>query len=282
MPKGTGDTESHTSSPVGNDPLRTKWAETFAWILARWSPKVLQDVDGLLQKLLGQEEIHTYISWILRIRNGEGKNETEACKALKKIGILQLKSTVHKSASKSLAVQEEQVIAGKKIVLLVPAPITPRRKKSVLTTGGGLPVQAVNPLKHTSLGLCDELNKPCSQPEYVNHFKPTLYHHHRNLNGDKDSSSPEAGISLNMLMLLCWLLLQWDWQAATAALWARYHLPTVKPGQEDALRNKDDTLPHQINFGPQHRVLKGINNFRKLPKQNSSFLFKEEKLIQKS
>lgn len=105
---------------------------------------------------------------------------------------------MHKPASKSLAVQEEQVMAGKKIVFSVPAPLTPTKKKSVLTTGGGLPMQSGNPLKHASLCIRDELNKPCSQPEYVNHFKPTL-HHHGNLNRDKESSGPEAGISLNML-----------------------------------------------------------------------------------
>lgn len=76
-------------------------------------------------------------------------------------------------------------------VLLVLAPITPTKKKSVLTTGGGLPMQSGNPLKHASQCLRDELNKPCSQLEYVNHFKPTLSHHHGKLNGDKESSGPE-------------------------------------------------------------------------------------------
>lgn len=52
-------------------------------------------------------------------------------------------------------------------------------------------MQSGNPLKHASLCLRGELNKPCSQPEYVNHFKPTLYHHHGNLNGDKESSCPK-------------------------------------------------------------------------------------------
>lgn len=79
----------------------------------------------------------------------------------------------------------------KKIVLSVLLPITPTKKKSVLTTGGGLPMQSGNPLKHTSPCLRDELNKPCSQPDYVNHFKPTLYHHHGKLNRDKESSSEQ-------------------------------------------------------------------------------------------
>lgn len=95
---------------------------------------------------------------------------------------------MHKPASKSLATQEEQVIAGKKMVLLVPAPITPTKKKSMLPTGGGLPMQSGNPLKHASLCLRDELNKPCSQPEHVNNFKPTLYHDHSNLNGERKHS----------------------------------------------------------------------------------------------
>lgn len=112
-------------------------------------------------------------------------------KALKKIGILQLESIVHKPASTSLAAQKEQVIAEKKNCFVGPNTYYTNKKKSVLTTGGGLPVQSGNPLKHAGLCLRDELNKPCSQPEYVNHFKPTLYHHHGNLKGDKESSCPE-------------------------------------------------------------------------------------------
>lgn len=45
------------------------------------------------------------------------KMKQKLVKALKKIGILQLESIVHKPASMSLAAQKEQVIAEKKIAL---------------------------------------------------------------------------------------------------------------------------------------------------------------------
>lgn len=45
--------------PCGEWSTKDKEVENFAWIPGRWSAEVLQGIDGLLQKILGQEEIHT-------------------------------------------------------------------------------------------------------------------------------------------------------------------------------------------------------------------------------
>lgn len=47
--------------PCGQQSTKDKRAERFAWILDRQSAEILQDIDGLLQKILGQEEMHIYV-----------------------------------------------------------------------------------------------------------------------------------------------------------------------------------------------------------------------------
>lgn len=79
---------------------------------------------------------------------------------------------------------------------------------------------------------------------------------------------------------ICWLLLQWGWQAATALLSDGYHSPAVKPGKDCALRNKDDTLPYQVNFG-LYLYYRYYTESRasEVPEQNNPFLFQKQSYL---
>lgn len=181
-------------------------AERFAWILGRWSAEVLQSIlqmDSCRRSWVKKRNMYKCVSNSTNQKLKKPK-QIKALKPWRKANRY-LAGGEHCAQSKPLAAQREQVTTGKKLFCRSQHLLCQQKKKRVLTTGGGLPVQSGNPLKHASLCLRDEVNKPSSQPECVNHFKPTPYAT-TNLNGGKESSCPEVQQATSTSMCWCYLL----------------------------------------------------------------------------
>lgn len=94
-------------------------------------------------------------------------------------------------------------------------------KKRVLTTGGGLQCSLVILLTMLVCVYLKWINPAHNQNARIISSQPLTPP--ENLNGDKESSCPEVQQATGWHLppradAICWLFLQWDWQALTALL----------------------------------------------------------------